>query len=224
MQFTRENRNDINKYYAGTYVKFKEHAIEQHMAADTLFYIQSVDEDHVVGKCENGSPFMIWLSDAYPFEVDYVLPHKSFFQLGINAMLLERVPAQQYFRGLHGDNTRMSYMGTNLVPKKQGITFESLKAFVTKQRFYSLKEAMAADGYNSCVLSPRMQYVRINNHIYMDHQQIARVDKDLIVMLKPIFREEVEEMLKATGELEQFTFYEPKTKPAVKKVEPEVTF
>lgn len=209
MQFTRENRADIEKYYRHTFVKFKEHAIEKKLNADTLFYIEHVEDSKVSGKSENGDPFIIWLSDKFPFEADYVLPHKSFFQLGVNAVLLERVPAQQYYRGLCPDNTQMTYV-SNGTPstKKTPIGFESLKAFVTKQSFFSLQSALKAEHCRTCVLSPRMQFNRDNNMIYVDHIPVAKLNptKKEITMLKPIFREEVEELLKANDEQETVTF------------------
>jgi hypothetical protein len=214
MQFTRENRADISKYYSHTFVKFKEHAIEKQLNADTLFYIEHVDDSKVIGKCENGDPFIIWLSDKYPFESDYVLPHKSFFQLGEHAVLLERIPAQQYFRGLCPENTQMTYLHGAQSPKKTPIGFDSLKAFVTKQSFFSLQSAIAAEQCTTCVLSPRIQYGRHTNFIYVDHIPVAKVleKKKEIVMIKHIFREEIEELLKANDETDQFTFHVDKQK------------
>jgi hypothetical protein len=209
MQFTPANRNDIAKYYMHTFVKFKEHAIEKQLNPDTLFLIEAVDHQKVSGKCETGDQFVIWLSETYPFEADYVLPHKSFFQLGDNAVLLERIPAQQYYRGLSPENTQMTYLaGAAVAPKKLPIEFDSLKSFVTKQSFYSLEGAIGADKINTCVLSPRMQYNRHTNFIYVDHIPVARVPNGgkVIHMIKNIFREEVEELLAAHGEEKRFSF------------------
>lgn len=221
MQFTPENKSDIQKYYVGTYVKFRAHVVDKSLHPDTLFYIESVDSSKVYGKCEDGNQFVIWLSEKFPFEVDYVLPHKSFFQHGDHAVLLERIPAQQYFRGVSGENTRMTYLNEKGVVKTQSITFNSLKEYVTKQAFLSLQGAIGAATV-SCVLSPRMQYHRPTKTIYIDHCPVARVDQQhhLIKMLKPIFREEVEEMLRNDGDT-MFKIIEEK-QPAAKQVAEEM--
>jgi hypothetical protein len=208
MEFTSANRNDIQKYYINTFVKFKEHAIEKSLDPDALFFIENVDSMKVTGTCESGDPFIIWLSDEHPFVVDYVLPHKSFFQMNSYAILLERIPAKQYYRGLSSDNTQMTFLsGAAATPKKLDIGFESLKAFVKKKNFFTLSEAIADSSLNTCVLSQRMQYNRATKLIHVDHIAVARVNPKLkcVHMLKPIFKSEVEDILKNDSEKFSFT-------------------
>lgn len=225
MQFTPSNRNDIEKYYLGTFIKIKQQPVETlpevPLNPDTLYYIDHVDSMKVTGKNENDVPFCIWLSDKFPFEIDYVLPHKSFFQQGKNAVLLERIPAQQYYRGIHQGNTQMTYLHGSLV-KKLPINFNNLKAFVTKQSFYSLSGAVASS-HASCVLTPRMAYNSLSKTINIDHIPVAKVDKDKIGMIKPIFTEEVNNMLVACGDQDKFTITPPKpAKAAVSRPDEEV--
>lgn len=203
MIFNSSNSGDINKYYLHTFVKFKEHG-------DMLFRIDGVDKFKVSGTTETGDPFVLYLDDTFNYEIDYVLPHKSFFQLGANACQLQRIPAQQYQRGLNNKNTRMAFAkadGAGFVPID--ITFESLKAFVTKQKFFSLKEAVAnKDKFDSYTLSPRIAYIPRKKIILVDFTAVAHVNEvdKLIKMTRPIFTDEIISLLKSHNEAHSFKF------------------
>lgn len=199
MQFTPANREDIAKYYKNSILKFKD-------TGDTLFHLSHVDVNVVSGTVDDGRDFKLYLSDDEPYEVDYILPHKSFFQYGANAVMLERIPAKQYHRGITSENTRLCHRdsagpGFITLPLKMDI----LKSFVQKQKFFSLKEAMAADVV-SAVLSPRMMYMKNNRQIHIDFVPVARVNaNNTITMIQPVFEEEVKELLKTTQEDTVFT-------------------
>ena len=205
MLFIPENREDISKYYRHSFLKFKEHG-------DTIFYISYVDENVVSGSLEDGREFKLYLAKEEPYEVDYVLPHKSFFQYGDDAVMLERIPAKQYHRGLTPSNTAMSFRDPNGDVKHLDISFETLKAFVSKQKFYTLSEAMKQVALNSVVLTSRMMYVPSKHTIFIDFIPIAMVASNTktIRMIAPLFKEEVQEFLKSTHESEMFTFKEAK--------------
>src|SRR5687767_7922141 len=105
MLFLPSNVDDINRYYRNTYVKFKE-------TGDRLMYISDVNSHRIVGQADTGGDgppeeFVIYLSEAHPYEIDYVLPHKSFFQAADKAVLLSRIPAKQYQRGISQHNTSL---------------------------------------------------------------------------------------------------------------------
>lgn len=195
MEFTPENREDIAKYFKGTYLKFKPDENNK-FDANTLFFIDHVDTFVVTGKVEDGREFKLFLSDEHPYEVDYILPHKSFFQYDRHAILLQRVPARQYHRGICQGNTSLTYLDTDKgVLGNAELSFNALKAFVTKQKFMTLKEAMASKK-NSCVLNSRMMYVPKNNQIYVDFEPIARVNLgNNIQVIKPLFKHELMQFL-----------------------------
>lgn len=200
MQFTPSNREDINKYYRGSFLKFKE-------TGDLLFYLQGVDSNVVTGTIEDGRDFKIYLAEEEPYEVDYILPHKSFFQYGENACMLQRVPAKQYHRGITNENTRISYRDPGTaIPAKVAIGFDPLKAFVKKQKFFTLSEATKQD-LTSAVLAPRIMYMRTNKQIFIDFTPVARVamSEKKITMLLPVFTEEIKDFLKTTQEDKMFT-------------------
>ena len=190
MIFNSSNHEDIHRYYRNTFVKFKE-------TGDTLYYIRSVNSEVVRGTDASGTEFELWLSDEHPYEVDYILPNKSYFQFKKRACLLVRVPAKQYQRGLSSSNTRVNSLSKTGSIAQLELGFDILTEFVNKQAFPSLAKAILNKSKdNSTVLSPRFAYVSDTKGIYADTTLVAEVkpDEKLIVMRHPIFRPEVTEL------------------------------
>jgi hypothetical protein len=219
MIFSPANAEDILRYYKGTYVKFKE-------MGDDLFYITSVDGQRVTGKAEKDPEgFTIWLDEATPYEADYILPHKSFFQYGQHAVQLQRIPAKQYYRGLCASNCGFYYAAntTTMGIKSLDIGFPILAAFVKKQEFKTLKAAVAMQDLHSVVLNSRMMYHRMTKQICIDFTPIARVNmqKLAIYLMKPIFKDELMEMLRHGGDDKVFQVLNmpEKAKPVASPVE-----
>jgi hypothetical protein len=199
MFFTPENAQDIDKYFRNSFLKFKD-------TGDTLAYITSVDKNTVTGTLEDGREFKLYLAKEAPYEVDYVLPHKSFFQFQDHAVLLERVPAKQFHRGLTDENTQLSSRNANGDVKRIGLSWDALKAFVNKQKFFTLSEALESKN-QSCVLCSRMMLTPTSKTIFVDFAPVAKVlPSQRIRMLVPVFREEIEDFLKTSQEDHLFTF------------------
>lgn len=213
MLFAPKYRDDLVRYYRGTYVKLKEFQ-------DELFFLEEISSTSVKGTHENGDRFIIYLNDETPYEVDYILPHKSFFQMGPNAVLLTRVPAKQYFRGLCEANTSLSYMEASTGrPVNMALDFTALKAFVNKPKFPSLTEAMSNELLSTVALSPRMMLRRTHRHIYIDFVPVAKVNPktNTVQVTDAIFWDEVDQVLAARGDkptwkLEMY-MPQPKSKP-----------
>ena len=190
MIFNSTNHDDINRYYRNTFVKFKE-------TGDALYYIRSVNSEVVRGTDQHGTEFELWLSDEHPYEVDYILPNKSFFQNKKRACMLSRIPAKQYQRGLSTNNTRIVCMNRSGGSQNMDLSFDVLSEFVNKQAFPSLAKAILNKAKDhSIVLSPRFAYVPDIRSIYADHTIVAEVnvDEKRIFVKHPIFRPEIEEL------------------------------
>ena len=190
MIFKSTNFDDINRYYKATYVKFKE-------TGDKLFYIRNVSPTSVTGCDEDGTEFELFLNDEYPYEVDYILPRKSFFQMGKRACLLQRIPAKQYQRGLSNSNTRVNALGKTGSVNAVELTFDVLTEFVNKQAFPSLSKAVLNKAKDhSVVLSPRFAYVPDMKAIFADAILVAEVNPEdkLVVVRHPIFKPELLEL------------------------------
>jgi hypothetical protein len=161
----------------------------------------------VSGTIEDGRDFKLYLAEEEPYEVNYILPHKSFFQFGEHACMLQRVPAKQYHRGITAENTSISYRGAEGgLNGKVPLGFEVLKAFVQKQKFSTLSEAAKDDTKQSAALSQRMMFMRSNRQVFVDFVPVARVamSEKKITMLNPVFTEEIQDFLKTTQEDEMF--------------------
>jgi hypothetical protein len=187
MLFHSSNYDDIIKYYKNTYVKFKE-------TGDRLFYIRTVDRHSVRGIDQDDTEFELWLSDDHPYEVDYILPNKSFFQFNKRACLLQRIPAKQFQRGLSGNNTKITALTKAGSNNNLDLNFELLKSFVAKQHFPDFITAVRNKGrFASVALSSRFAYVPDRASIMLDNTIVAQVDKDnkRIVMSYKIFYPEV---------------------------------
>lgn len=183
MQFTSENVEDIRRYYIGSYVKFKE-------TGDILYNLTSVNNFFVEGRSQNGDILKLYLDNAYPYEIEYVLPHKSYYQYKDVAAQLFRIPAKQYQRGIGPENTEIRALVAGEFVKVP-LNFDSLAAFVDKQTFYSLNDAIHAEGKQSCVLTSRMAFDRSDFSIYMDLTRIASVEDRTIVISKKVFANDV---------------------------------
>lgn len=194
MQFTSENIDDIRRYYIGSYVKFKE-------TGDILYHLTSVNNFFVEGRSQKGDILKLYLDDQHPYEIEYVLPHKSYYQYGNSAAQLFRIPAKQYQRGIGPENTEIRALVSGEF-MKVNLDFASLCAFVDKQMFYSLSDAIVADANTSCVLTPRMAYDRNCCRIYMDLTPIATVipEKNKVVVEKKVFMDDVVEFLSKQDE------------------------
>lgn len=187
MKLTPSNWKDISRYYYNTYVKFKEHG-------DQLFYIQNVTAEAVTGVYNGGEDsFVVNLYEDSPYELNYILPHKSVFQYRDKALLLYRVPARQYFRGLCSDNTRILDVVRN---NHVDFTWPVLRSYVEKQAFFTLKEAINAKKYTSMALNSRMLFNRQNTCIYVDHRSIATVvDGGKKIVVNKAFKNDVETLV-----------------------------
>ena len=183
MDFVHSNWRDIQKYYENTYVKFSEFG-------DKLFYIQHVGPEKVSGTDDENTTFELYLSDAVPYTVNYLLPHKAVFQWKDSVFLLQRIPARQYRRGLCSDNTMITNIATG---KGMDITFNSLKAFVSKPNYSSFSNAFNTKAKTKAIaLSPRMSFLR-SGEILIDNKKIAQFDytSKKILLLYKIFLPEI---------------------------------
>lgn len=195
MIFTPSVSDDINRYYKNTYVKFKE-------TGEKLFYIKSVSNSIVTGMDEEGNAFELWLSEEHPYEVDFSLPRKSYFQYKDRALILERIPAKQYQRGVSEANTKMYGLGREGQWQNFGINFETLGAFVTKQKFFSLEEVLKAEkGMKSMALSPRFAVSLGDLVVYVDTFAVAKLSKKgkALIILQKLFSNELSEFAKTSN-------------------------
>lgn len=187
MEFKPSCFRDIDKYYRNTWVKFKEFG-------EKLFHVRSVDPEVVTGVDEDGNEFVLHLVEEAPYTIDYVLPNRAIFTHRGEVMMLQRVPARQYQRGLSDGNTRIIAVPSGA---KRALGVDVLKSFVNKQSFVSLKDALFGKGtQKSVVLSARMSFLRPAQFLYVDCTAVGDFNRETNTMkVDPLFLPEVQELI-----------------------------
>ena len=174
MLFSSQNCKDIERYFHGTWIKLPVDAEAGHLDPDLLIRVDRVNRDYVQGIGEDDSRYVIHLSGdpELAFNVDYILPHKSYFVHNNNACLLTRVPARQYKRGLCSENTEVYQLTSKEGFNKLEITVDLLKSYTRKPAFSTLAE-VAQGGKSSFALAPRFA-IALDGNIFCDTTRIGR--------------------------------------------------
>jgi len=189
MRFSPSVWRDIERYYLNTWVKFQEFG-------DRLFYIERVTESEVTGIDQERNEFLLALAEEEPYTLTYVLPHRAVFQYEGNAMLLQRIPARQYKRGLSAENTGIRLVTTT---GNLDMRIEYLIAYVNKQNYPSLKDAIfSSNKKRSVALGGRFSFDKVSQSIFLDTRPIARYFRDeKILRVLSLFRNEITEFVAA---------------------------
>lgn len=187
MELISSNWRDIQRYYQGTWVKFKE-------SGELLHEISEVGPNYITGFDENGDKFRLTLSDEVPYHLDYVLPHRAMFQHGHHAYMLQRVPARQYFRGVCESNTRFIRVHDG---QKVDFSLELLKAFVNKPQYRTLRscyeQKYKGSQAKSWALNARAAYYAQDGYqmILMDNKVVAKCnhEKNVITANRVVYED-----------------------------------
>lgn len=210
MLLTYQNKTDIDKYYRNTFVKlsnYAEYNPDTPFDPDTLFFINKVKDDGIYGTIQNGDAFEVKFDDEEPLDLSYPLPHKSLFQYAGMACMLARIPARQYKRGISHENTKIIALKANGAIGTVSVGFESLSVYVKKPSFSRLSVACQQES-GSVSLSPRMAYVPFTKQIYIDAVPIAILAGSKLQLIKPVFKSEIEALLKEHDETSLFQIEE----------------
>jgi hypothetical protein len=145
MIFHKSTYQDIQKYYPDNIVKFKE-------TGDRLWQIRSINPDEI--RCSDTDGFEIYLDLNEPYEVDFALPGRVVYQNGSYACMLARMPAKQYNRGIHSQNTGLFQLKGQGEWVNQGFNIQKLQQFVDKPSYQEVSLIdFSADTYYSWALS-----------------------------------------------------------------------
>lgn len=166
MELRASEREDITRYYKGTYVKLPQFG-------EKLFFVYEVTPQWVMLKDSSDEVFRVLLAndDEPAFSFEYVLPHKAVFAHKGTVYQLQRVPARQYYRGCHPNNTAIIEVASG---SRQEISFALLEAFVQKPEYLSFEQAVTARRRGSGVaISPRWSYSKNQGILYLDTTAIG---------------------------------------------------
>ena len=199
MFFQQSNVSDIDKYFRNTFIKLKEFG-------DELFYVSGVHSSCVTGKDQTGEDFELILSDAMPYEVDYVLPSRAVFQSGNRVSMLQRIPARQYKRGLCADNTQLVDVYTG---EKLAIDMDTLVGFVNKPRYTTFDDVVKKKVGKSVALNSRFSYHAADGSIRCDLKPIGAVDlASKTLKVNKLFAPEIKNLLDLCKESIKVVYHE----------------
>lgn len=182
-----ENWEDCKKYYSGCYVKFREEG-------DRLFYIEAVDPDKITARATNGEYVGVDLTIGYT--IDYPLPKKTIYQYGKVVVMLNRIPARMWKKGLNKQNTVFHIL--DATGKWNSAAFDPtlIEAFISKPSYYAVDIALNdfKNGMEleAAALTPRISITR-QGRISIDQTIVARYDfENDVISCKVLFVPEIE--------------------------------
>lgn len=184
---SKDNYDDVKKYYLGTYVKFKEEG-------DALFYIERVDPDKIVAKATNEELVGIDLTIGY--NIEYALPGKAVFQYGGIVMMLSRIPARMWKKGMSNQNTKFEVMDKTGKWTKTNFSAELIESFINKPAYVDPMDALKAfcdetSDLEAAALTPRITFTR-GGKLMVDQTIVAKYDfTNKVFTVKNLFTKEV---------------------------------
>lgn len=185
MIFHKSNYEDIKRYYANTIIKLPE------ISGDRLWQIVSMTPDEVRLHDVDGMEVYIDLNDEY--EVDYPLPGRVVYQCKDRAAILLRRPAKQYYRGLHKENTTLSYYTVDGSIVGYSWSIDTLQMFVDKPAYQDPHTIVLSEGI-SWALNKHMAVTR-SGQVMVLGAYVAHVDWSTkeISIIKRLFKPEVKD-------------------------------
>lgn len=185
MEVRKDNWEDVKKYFHQTYVKISSEG-------ERVWYVQEVGPSYIVVKCNNPAE-EAQISYDFPFSFDYVLPHKTTFQYQNRAMILSRIPAQQWKKGLNKLNTQFETLNREGVWGNHPFSLEAIEGYVNKPGYFTFQEALdllSKGAAESCALNPRMS-LSGSGSLFVDTTLVGKYDqvkKQLVI--KSLFENE----------------------------------
>ena len=186
MLITSATYEDCKKYFQHTWVKFKEEG-------DKIWYITSVDIHYIYAKSITDEEILIDITEG-GYTIEYLIPKKTIFQHGEHAVMLSRIPARMWKKGMSKQNTQF-----------QSLTFDGWKSkefdmgvidgFVNKPCYYSVEDALneftKSEHLQSAALSPRIALSR-KGSVYIDNVLVGRyLQEKKTLSVKKIFSPEI---------------------------------
>lgn len=186
MFINSQNFDDVKKYFQHTYVKFKE-------TGDHIWHIDTVSPNEIICSDKNKEEVGIDLQIGYNLE--YILPRKATFQFGDYAVMLYRIPARQWKKGLCKANTCFSTLTGEGTWTTAAFDINLIEGFVNKPSYYSLENALSAfkqPEFKSAALTPRIALTHTGK-VFIDNILVGKVEfASKQLLCKKIFKPELQ--------------------------------
>jgi hypothetical protein len=186
MYVDKTNYEDIVKYYKKTYVKLRE-------CGEVIYLITEVYKDKIILQDIQGEEVAICLEQGY--NLDYVIPKKTVYQHGENALFLSRIPARMWQKGMSNKNTMFQLLSAAGSWHPHPFDIKVIDGFVNKPSYFSLDDAVTnftkGDHLQSAALTPRISMSR-KGAVFIDTVMVGRfAATSRTVTFKKIFRDEI---------------------------------
>lgn len=198
MMLTRENWRDIQKYYDGTFIKIKEEG-------EVILKVRKVRPEGIELQNDKGEDILIHLRDDSPYDLSFILPHKTVYQVDDKCWAMSRRPMKQYQRGICEQNIAIHVLNSGAWYRKDA-SFATLAPFVTKQPFQTLLVASKSKTMKSMALSSRFSVDFTTGSVFCDLSIVGSFDKaKKILTINPLFVADINQILVDMGEADIFT-------------------
>ena len=178
---------DIQKYYQGTWVHVDNESGEP-VDVPALLYVSSVDSSRIILDGPDGKHYGLHLSTGY--NINSPLPRKTVYQKNGEVLMLSRIPARMWKKGISTENTvLLKLLGGGW--SGLSLSFKRLLEFMEPDPYKTFDQHDVTDASFSA-FSPRvaMSY----RQVYIDSTLAGYVENNKLVTrrmfkthLKPFF-------------------------------------
>lgn len=167
------NYEDVKKYYQGTWVKITE-------CGDRIYTVDKVTSKYTdlssPSRGDGDEYAEIRIDMEVGYTLDYVIPKKTVYQYGEKALLLQRIPARMWRKGMDSKNTEFLSLDTKGNWKKTSLATPVIEGFVNKPSYYTVEDALVGfqNALDSAALTPRIAFCK-EGQVYIDTIYVGRV-------------------------------------------------
>ena len=179
-----ENYQDAKRYYEGCWIKVKE-------CGDRIYTVDHVSKSYTdlssPSRGEGDDEAEIRIDMMKGYTITYVIPKKTVYQHGEQALLLQRIPARMWRYGMDQKNTEFLTLSEKGVWKKIALCTEVIEGFINKPSYMSAQDAEKGFGFSlqSAALTPRIALTKAGS-VFVDTIFVGKV-REKEILFKKIF-------------------------------------
>lgn len=183
------NWQDAKKYYEKCWVKVKECGERAYLVTEIG---QKVSYLEGISRGEGDDEFQVCIDMAVGYTIDYVIPKKTIYQYGENAVILQRVPARMWKKGMDTKNTQFLMLNDKTAWSPIDINMPVIEGFINKPSYSTVKEASQAFNGTllSAALSPRIALTKMGS-VFIDTVQVGKYSSNGTLIYKRIYHAEL---------------------------------
>lgn len=176
------NYEDVKKYYEKTFIKLPD-------LGDEIVHVDRVTPERMeVTNPLTKEPIWVMLKTR-PYELSFVLPRKTVYQMDNNAVMLSRIPARMWKKGLTHANTQFQTLGVSSWALSD-FNINMIVKFVNKPTYLSFAEAKHGfenSNLQSAAMSKRVS-LSLNGNVYVDSVLVGRLAiKENVLTTRSLF-------------------------------------